>query len=1038
MLSNQNQTSEETAAMVAISSGAPSPQFMNNVLPSEPPAPQVYGETTSTEPQSDDVHTASEANATNIADATVGDGNPDEDQAGLTRFTDIESVDAFRVGQSAIPAYDQNFKFPKGYFQVAERSLRLATLEFSNTESTIIASHRVDPVNLLIQKDFISTRLAAAGFIRYDLELTIRCLSTNFHYGQFMFVWRSAFAPYLNGLWSHEASGGRATLIKYQDAPSITIGPYDTIFTASQLKPTLMSITRGASVTIRIPWQLPFQYVPVRKMMYPQYHFGHLDVYKTTPIATSDQSIPRLEVFGSFKNIHGFVYNGNGLVCNEGLNTKPVHISYLTQAGAPSPLGPPVPTGKSDWDSEPTFSERAWINPWDSNYVLYDVVPAGSIVASNKLPTVEKPKRKSPLVSLNLTHSEHTRDRRSISDDSELEVVEAQADEYASQTSGSWLLDWTTGFIQAGLRIISPLGPILGAFGLSRPLPKEPPLRVMHGTLPFSQAVGPVPSTSTGVNQLSRVPRVNTDDDMLCQIDQLGAIPTYLGFVKFTTVKFVELSWSPTAIRPAKPLVPSYQTFAMSPSSFIVNKFRFWRGTPKITLSFFSSSFVDARFSVTLCYSESAGISEVGLNPTRIIEVKGETTVELEVPYMSPNLWRDRYEKEHMFVISVGLLTEPIGVERSKSPVIYMTAWGSVEGLQVSSFMPMLSSQDSDKAKIGDVIPMPLIGQATNNHTFPVALPEPRPPDKFQNFGFPHPNDFYHPYKLETKSQTCEVADAQCDEACTPIFVRISRIARRLSKAFKAMVPHNRQAECDSPVEVAAAQGEKMPLAGKLPTGGISVGMNDSPLSIYHMMKRYYATPFVSNLVPTWIQAAKLKRRTGVAELMCTTNNLPALDCAWLFRWIRTSYNILSNGDIYVVDNVSHNYSPPLLTGDTNAYTSAEMDWRAFAGPPTNANVSAVHVPFRSKQAFVPTPFLSQCKITGNRDFCPTAWRMDKIHSNSIHFSKTFSKSAPSHCFVACGDDLALRGWYGVPSMCYVSAPSRIDRFSDTTNPPSF
>jgi hypothetical protein len=77
-----------------------------------------------------------------------------------------------------------------------------------------------------------------------------------------------------------------------------------------------------------------------------------------------------------------------------------------------------------------------------------------------------------------------------------------------------------------------------------------------------------------------------------------------------------------------------------TPMSYILHRFALWRGSVKIKMQIFASTFVSTRFAVWLVPQlDVIGSGEYDNYIVRIVEVKGDTTIEFTVPFPSPTTW---------------------------------------------------------------------------------------------------------------------------------------------------------------------------------------------------------------------------------------------------------------------------------------------------------------------------------------------------------------------------------------------------------------
>lgn len=244
-----------------------------------------------------------ESNADIIGATVLNNTSESTVTSALTQYMDVQNVESVDIPFEGAPISDPVFAFPKGYFDVAERSFGICTVKIDNGDPTGLPLMRIDIANALLSQDFVAQKFAYPLYIRYNLEVQVRMLATNFHYGQIMVVWRPAMAPICNFDWSVHPDHYEAVVRNYCFPTA-----YDWIWTASQLPHKVMSITAGSTVTMSCPWTLNRQYAPTRSMLSLPYHPGYLDIYLLTPVLPTDIDRPALQVFARFTDVCGFGY----------------------------------------------------------------------------------------------------------------------------------------------------------------------------------------------------------------------------------------------------------------------------------------------------------------------------------------------------------------------------------------------------------------------------------------------------------------------------------------------------------------------------------------------------------------------------------------------------------------------------------------------------------------------------------------------------------------------------------------------------------
>ena len=105
---------------------------------------------------------------------------------------------------------------------------------------------------------------------------------------------------------------------------------------------------------------------------------------------------------------------------------------------------------------------------------------------------------------------------------------------------------------------------------------------------------------------------------------------------------------------------------------YMSRQFEFWRGSIKYMLLFRTSTFISARFRVSVLYAPMIDANRVGDTVTNIVDVKGDTNYKFTVPF----LWDTMYRRTGLPAgsyprINVTLISTIIGPTLSASPVIY-------------------------------------------------------------------------------------------------------------------------------------------------------------------------------------------------------------------------------------------------------------------------------------------------------------------------------------------------------------------------------
>jgi len=111
--------------------------------------------------------------------------------------------------------------------------------------------------------------------------------------------------------------------------------------------------------------------------------------------------------------------------------------------------------------------------------------------------------------------------------------------------------------------------------------------------------------------------------------------------------------------------------------AFVAATFHLWRGSIKYLFHFVNSAFYSARFRIS--YATSTPGSGDGDLPQQIVDVKGDTFVEITVPYLFPTTWRTTglafaSGSPKLFI---EMITPISGSSMPATPIIYLNIWRS-------------------------------------------------------------------------------------------------------------------------------------------------------------------------------------------------------------------------------------------------------------------------------------------------------------------------------------------------------------------------
>ena len=115
----------------------------------------------------------------------------------------------------------------------------------------------------------------------------------------------------------------------------------------------------------------------------------------------------------------------------------------------------------------------------------------------------------------------------------------------------------------------------------------------------------------------------------------------------------------------------NYQS-ARTPLDYALASSLFWRGSAKLLLQFFTSSFTSARF-VLEYINENDGTFPTSYDNgiSRVIDVKGDTVEKITLPYMNTNWW----SRQCPLKCRLKVISNIAGSDPAVNPIIYCSAW---------------------------------------------------------------------------------------------------------------------------------------------------------------------------------------------------------------------------------------------------------------------------------------------------------------------------------------------------------------------------
>jgi hypothetical protein len=133
--------------------------------------------------------------------------------------------------------------------------------------------------------------------------------------------------------------------------------------------------------------------------------------------------------------------------------------------------------------------------------------------------------------------------------------------------------------------------------------------------------------------------------------------------------------------------------------------FRFWRGSIKFLLHFCVPSFYAFRVQLALEDQNALPIAQEGDIINKIVDIKGNTIVTLDVPFMRTTPWVSPRQDASNLVLGVGyippilrvtIISQIVGSSAPTTPVVYLNIWrAGGEDTQFSSLMGARDGSDT-------------------------------------------------------------------------------------------------------------------------------------------------------------------------------------------------------------------------------------------------------------------------------------------------------------------------------------------------------
>nr|DAZ87764.1 TPA_asm: hypothetical protein [Sphaeripse virus] len=556
-----------------------------------------------------------------VGATTVADTLEHQHEIGLASFQEL-SIPVMAADTSyAAPVMSEAFELPSGLFEMATRPKLIKELTFNTSDMTAAPILRLDVMAALLGNANFVSKLANAAFLRFDLEIELRVIATKFHYGQLLVAWRPY---YLAGLGNY-AVRTTSVLVQYFGQGGLkgdNYSAYDTVWTASQQASHNISVTANTVLNLKIPWNMPFEKVPTPYLGIARWHPGVLDIYQLTPIGPTDIDRAQLAIFANFSNIRGWGYANSAK--NKILKMPNVELDLPT---IPAEMHP----------------------GWTIAFQSESVIPAAATL------TTEGGEEN--------TNSQPSVLRR--------------------------ILGTALDIFRVASTILSPYGTILNWLGLSRPQEQVQVKSMFSVTPNIVSSIGIDNSMTWAYNAALRLP-VDQSQGLNLLIEKMGATSTYLGCNVTTTSAQLDNTFlvDPriSKLLPQTSSVATAQKFALTPAGWvIVGKFGMFRSHARVSIRFSSSAFIACRFSISVGYNSTIRDDDdcISFYPTKLVDVQGDVTVDVEIPYQRSAPWIDAQDGGALAYVRIKQLTSIVSPEATETRPIYYTVFASFPGLQV-------------------------------------------------------------------------------------------------------------------------------------------------------------------------------------------------------------------------------------------------------------------------------------------------------------------------------------------------------------------
>lgn len=214
------------------------------------------------------------------------------------------------------------------------------------------------------------------------------------------------------------------------------------------------------------------------------------------------------------------------------------------------------------------------------------------------------------------------------------------------------------------------------------------------------------------------------DNGNLLALDRRAILSTEPGLMGWAPKSFTEMAQVPMLIQTTE-ILNSTAPFALlacipraghSPAANRIqpdyfhaaaNYFRYWRGSIKYKLQFFCSSFVSCRFRLSLVVDGTVHpplFSTAGDFVSRVVDVKGDTVLDITVPYIYDTAYREFLAADATPSLYLSRLTSIISISPADDPSIFVNVWRSAgEDIEFAQYVGLQHRYETQSAVEVDI-----------------------------------------------------------------------------------------------------------------------------------------------------------------------------------------------------------------------------------------------------------------------------------------------------------------------------------------------